>query len=165
MILGISGFWFFWPKNGRFVTHTFSPEKCWNPYFIVFWGRVFWAKVSKKEILDTRPKQEHFGSQLKNSFLSISWFLLFFWGGRFFVGQVRWPEGPPHLALNPLFVFFCSFLNGHLTWPKTLLICFSRGFLLFFVSLTFLCFNRKALLFALKRSFFVYFWVSPFVSP
>ena len=31
----------------------------------------------------------------------------FFFGG--FKGQVRWPEGPPHLALNPpyfLFVFF-----------------------------------------------------------
>ena len=32
---------------------------------------------------------------------------LFFFGG--FKGQVRWPEGPPHLALNPpyLFCFFC----------------------------------------------------------
>ena len=37
-------------------------------------------------------------------------FFCFFFGG--FKGQVRWPEGPPHLALNPpylLFVFFCSF--------------------------------------------------------
>ena len=35
-------------------------------------------------------------------------FLLFFFGG--FKGQVRWPKGPPHLALNPpflVFVFFC----------------------------------------------------------
>ena len=33
-------------------------------------------------------------------------FSLLFWG---FKGQVRWPKGPPHLALNPpyLFVFFC----------------------------------------------------------
>ena len=38
---------------------------------------------------------------------------LFFFGG--LKGQVRWPKGPPHLALNPpyfLFVFFgfCFFL-------------------------------------------------------
>ena len=31
-----------------------------------------------------------------------------FWGG--FKGQVRWPEGPPHLALNPPFSLFCLFL-------------------------------------------------------
>ena len=33
-------------------------------------------------------------------------FVLVFFGG--FKGQVRWPKGPPHLALNPpFFVFFC----------------------------------------------------------
>ena len=33
-------------------------------------------------------------------------FCLFFFGG--FKGQVRWPNGPPHLALNPpyLFIYF-----------------------------------------------------------
>ena len=40
------------------------------------------------------------------------WFVFsfFFWG---FKGQVRWPEGPPHLALNPPFWFylFFSFLS------------------------------------------------------
>ena len=31
---------------------------------------------------------------------------LFLFGG--FKGQVKWPKGPPHLALNPLyFLFFC----------------------------------------------------------
>ena len=39
-------------------------------------------------------------------------FVLFFFGG--FKGQVRWPKGPPHLALNPpyflFFVGFCFFL-------------------------------------------------------
>ena len=60
----------------------------------------------------------------------------------FFKGQVRWPKGPPHLALNPpyfcfvffllggggcLFFVFCFCLEGlrvrwggskgHLTWP------------------------------------------------
>ena len=33
-------------------------------------------------------------------------FFIFFGG---FKGQVRWPKGPPHLALNPPYVFF-SFL-------------------------------------------------------
>ena len=72
-------------------------------------------------------------------------FFVCFFGG--FKGQVRWPFGPPHLALNPpyfifwvFFVFcfsfvfffvFCCFLfvffeglrvrwggpKGHLTWP------------------------------------------------
>ena len=32
-------------------------------------------------------------------------FLFLFFGG--FKGQVRWPEGPPHLALNPPYLFFC----------------------------------------------------------
>ena len=64
---------------------------------------------------------------------------LFFFGG--FKGHVRWPEGPPHLALNPpyficfcffcfplfcfifclFFVFFCLFFGGfkgQVRWPK-----------------------------------------------
>ena len=41
-------------------------------------------------------------------------FVLSFLGGgglTFFVFQVRWPEGPPHLALNPpyLVILFCLF--------------------------------------------------------
>ena len=43
-------------------------------------------------------------------------FLVFFGG---FKGQVRWPEGPPHLALNPPYSF----------------IYFSFSFCLFFLSL------------------------------
>ena len=36
-------------------------------------------------------------------------FLFFFMEG--FKGQVRWPEGPPRLALNPpFFVFFVCFV-------------------------------------------------------
>ena len=41
-----------------------------------------------------------------------SCFLLFFGG---FKGQVRWPKGPPHLAVNPphfLFFCFCFCLEG-----------------------------------------------------
>ena len=40
----------------------------------------------------------------------VCFFVLCFFGG--FKGQVRWPKGPPHLALNPpyLFVVFVCFL-------------------------------------------------------
>ena len=44
-------------------------------------------------------------------FFFVVWFFLFcFFGG--FKGQVRWPEGPPHLALNPpyLYIFVVSFV-------------------------------------------------------
>ena len=34
-------------------------------------------------------------------------FFLFFGG---FKGQVRWPKGPPHLALNPPYYIFCFVL-------------------------------------------------------
>ena len=52
-----------------------------------------------------------------------SFLCLFFGGGGFvffvsvffggFKGQVRWPKGPPHLALNPpyFFVFFYLFFS------------------------------------------------------
>ena len=41
-------------------------------------------------------------------------FLFFFWGGGVlffggFKGQVRWPKGPPHLALNPPYFFVFVF--------------------------------------------------------
>ena len=73
-------------------------------------------------------------SMLLFLFLLFFFFVFFcFFGGMFFVfwggfkGQVRWPKGPPHLALNPpyfLFLFFfeglrvrCGGPKGHLTWP------------------------------------------------
>ena len=38
--------------------------------------------------------------------LVLFFFIVLFFGG--FKGQVRWPKGPPHLALNPpYFYFFC----------------------------------------------------------
>ena len=57
-------------------------------------------------------------------FFVVLFFVCFvFFGG--FKGQVRWPEGPPHLALNPpYFICFVFFF------------CF---FLFFFVSLLFFC--------------------------
>ena len=56
-----------------------------------------------------------------------------FFGG--FKGQVRWPKGPPHLALNPPYFLFV--------------------FLLFFSCFCFFVFlkNRKKLVFPLKRAF------------
>ena len=69
-------------------------------------------------------------------FVFLVFFLCFFGGCK---GQVRWPEGPPHLALNPPYLFFLFFWffvlfffvvvcfggfkgqvrwpEGHLTWP------------------------------------------------
>ena len=42
-------------------------------------------------------------------FFFVFCFLFFvFWGG--FKGQVRWPEGPPHLALNPPYLFLFCFV-------------------------------------------------------
>ena len=62
-------------------------------------------------------------------FVFFCFFFVLFFGG--FKGQVRWPKGPPHLALNPpyffVFVFCVVFFGfvfleglrgkGHLTWP------------------------------------------------
>ena len=62
---------------------------------------------------------------------------------------MRWPSGPPHLALNPPYLFV----------------------VLLFIFVFFLCFpffasNRKKNkpVFPLKKGIFVYFSVSPFVS-
>ena len=76
-------------------------------------------------------------------FVFCFFFLILFFGG--FKGQVRWPKGPPHLALNPPYFFFFLF--------------FFFGFLLF----VFLK-NRKTV-FPLKKGIFVvHSSVFPFVS-
>ena len=69
-------------------------------------------------------------------------FLFVFFGG--FKGQVRWPKGPPHLALNPPY-----------------LICFCFVWFLFFV--LFFCFlvfasSWKTLFSPPKKGIFVYFF-------
>ena len=61
----------------------------------------------------------------------VSCFVFFFWGGAGFKGQVRRPEGAPHLALDPPDCFFMSvvFLSvlflggfkGQVRWPEGLL--------------------------------------------
>ena len=153
--------WVFLSKNGRFVTHNFFPKKIgWNPYFYSVFGctfsgprcqkkAIFGYPVKKKKILTDNWKALFWYF----SVFSFSFFVLFFLGFFcvvfcfvfffcFFVfcffggfkGQVRWPKGPPHLALNPpyffvfvfllFFVFFLEGLRvrwggpkGHLTWP------------------------------------------------
>ena len=72
------------------------------------------------------------------------WFFCCFFGG--FKGQVRWPEGPPHLALNPpylffLFVFFWFSFFFLVHFLSLFLIekpCFppKKGHLLFFLSVS-----------------------------
>ena len=59
--------------------------------------------------------------------------LVFFLGGR---GQVRWPKGPPHLAINPPYLFV---------------------FVFFLFLLSFLCFIIESPVFAPKKAIFVYF--------
>ena len=73
-------------------------------------------------------------------FFFVLFFCWFFFGG--FKGQVRWPEGPPHLALNPPYLFF--FL----------------GFLFLF-----LFFIQKNLVFPLEKGIFCLFSVFLFLSP
>ena len=111
-------------------------------------------------------------------------FFVFFWG---FKGQVRWPEEPPHLALNPpsvlvfffCFVFFCFVwrVKGQVRWPKgpphltlnppylfLLLFCFV--FCFWFFGFVFWLFNTKKPCFPpLKRAFFVYFQCFSFFPP
>ena len=64
MIFGISGFGFFWSKNGRFVTHNFfkKKKKVETPIFIVFGGCAFSGpSCQKRQFLDTPPKKRKFG--------------------------------------------------------------------------------------------------------
>ena len=107
----------FWPKNGGFVTQIcFLKMGCWNPFFkVFFWGRTFWTKLSKKWNFGTPPKNRKFWLVAERLVFGISWFFFLFFPLFFFFlffvavfiffwrvkGQVRWPKGPPHLALNP----------------------------------------------------------------
>ena len=71
-------------------------------------------------------------------------FLLFvFWGG--FTGQVRWPKGPPHLALIPPYFFlFFVFVFFFFVFPSLFLI--------------------EEMLSPIKKGIFVHYSVFPFVS-
>ena len=149
MITGISGFDFLLAKNGRFVTQNCSPKQrvAETPIFIVLFGCALFGQVVKKGNFGHPPKKRKKWLITEKLFfwyfcvfvffVFVFFFFLFcyscaFFGG--FKGQVRWPEGPPHLALNPPYLFFVSsfFLlgffvleglrvrwggpKGHLTW-------------------------------------------------
>ena len=148
---------FFGPKMAvSWRITVFQKLVCWNPYFYSVLGvRAFWAKLSKKAIFGHPPKKRKFWLITEKpffgyfcdflvfvSFLGFFLFVFFLFyvflflfcfllGG--FKGQVRWPEGPPHLALNRpylLFVFvvlvvFCCFVfvffggfKGQVRWPE-----------------------------------------------
>ena len=191
-------------------THLLSkkrgPE---TPIFIVFFVcALFGPRCQKREILKSHPKKKkiftdnwkaHFWVFFVFSCFFFFFFLfcffvcfvlfLFFFGG--FKGHVRWPEGPPHLALNPpylffvlflfcfFFLFFCCFFGGfkgQVRWPEgpphlalnppyLFFFLFSFFVFFFFASFPFFVLNRKNLFFPLKRAFFGLFSMFPFLSP
>ena len=148
-----------WPFcDAYLLSKKKGPE---TPFYSVFGVSAFWAKVSKKGNFEKPPKKRKIGLITEKLFLGI-FFVLFFFGGAsffpvflfvFFVffgvffggfkGQVRWPEGPPHLALNPPFLFLLFFV----------LFCF------------FWFFNTKKTLFFLRKGHFCLFSVFLFLSP
>ena len=122
-------------------------QKCLaeTPMFIVFLGaRLFRSSCQKREFLDTHQKRKMtdnwkaFWGILVVFFFPFFLFCLFFAFFCYcflgFKGQMRWPEGPPHLALNPPFV-----------------IC-----LFFWFSFSFFAFNKKTCFAPTKRLFFFF---------
>ena len=145
MIIGISGVGCFCPKMAVSwrITVFFPTMPCWNPCFYCVLGcALSGPSCQKKRILGHPPENRKFWLIIEKLFFwyfcvflhflhLFFFFLLFFVGFVFFVlflggfkGQVRWPEWPPHLALNPrscfvcfvffCFVFFCFFFVGFL---------------------------------------------------
>ena len=124
----------FWSKMAVLWRISVFQNKGLKPLFYSVLGvSAFWAKVSKKGNFEKPPKKWKIWL-IKLNWKAIFWYFRCFWGGLlfscfflfplFFVfllvffwgfkGQVRWPEGPPHLALNPpclflLFLLFCFF--------------------------------------------------------
>ena len=138
----IWNFWIcFFPKMAvSWRRSVFQTLVCWNPYFYSVLGcALFGPSCQKREFLDPLPKKTCLIDSWKALFFGIFGFV-FFWfffcfffvficfcflfGG--FKGQMRWPQGPHHLALNPPYLF-CFILRGsrvrwggpkgHLTWP------------------------------------------------
>ena len=110
MITGISGFVVL-VQNGCFVTvNCFGFLACWNPYFIVFGGVRVLGQVVKNVFGD---KTKHRKVWLTTEKLILGVLFVFLFLKVFFLvgfkGQVRWPEEPTSLALNPphfLHLFF-----------------------------------------------------------
>ena len=124
MITGYSGFGIFVQKLPfRDAYFFFKKNTLLKPLFLqLFLVHVFWPSCQKREILDTHRRKEKKTDNWKALFLVFCvffvlfflsffafCFLLFFCG---FKGQVRWPFGPPHLALNPPYLVFYLFFFG-----------------------------------------------------
>ena len=144
---------FFGPKMAvSWRITSFQKKIAWNPYFYSVFGCAFSGpRCQKRQFLDTLSKKKRkfwliteklfFGIFVFFTFSFLVFlfvlffvvflfclfcfvFVLFLFGG--FKGQVRWPKGPPHLALNPpyffVFVFFCFVFfggfKGQVRWPK-----------------------------------------------
>ena len=184
MITGISGFGFFGPKMAVSWRICFLQKKfAETPIFIVFLGCAlfgpscqkgkFWTPTQKRKKLTDNWKAHFWVFFGFSCFFFFFFFFVFFcmfccflcfFGG--FKGHVRWPEGPPHLALNPPYLFFLfvlfffgfflvPFLSlGHLIGPKTLFFLFVKKF---FLS-AFLFFIFECLPFFLHSLF----WPPPF---
>ena len=129
MITGISGFVFCCRKMAV-SWRTSVLKKCFaeTPNFIVFFGcTLFWPSCPKGKLWTPTKKKRLIIEKLFFVFLCFLLFFplvffCFFFGG--FKGRVRWPEGPPHLALNPpcLFFFCLIFLGGGGSFLSLLLI-------------------------------------------
>ena len=175
-----------------------------------FGGALFWPSCQKREILETHQKKKKILTDNWKALFLVLWcffcfssfvffFCLFFCFGFFFFlvfcffggfkGQVRWPEGPPHLALNPPYFFsvsfFCFFsfcfvflfwrFKDQVRWPKgpphLALNPPNLFFFLFFLvcccSFPFfaLSYTKKNLVFPPKKGSFVYFLCFSFFLP
>ena len=127
--------WIFWSKSGRFVTvNCFGFLGLLQPLFLWCFG-----PSCQKCFLDKTKKTLKISSGMLSfsCFLSCFSFFFCFCFLRGFKGQMKWPVGPPHLALNPPYLFWFFFFGGlrvrwggpkgHLTWPYTihiLCVCF-----------------------------------------
>ena len=167
---------------------------------MVFLGAHFLGQVVKRgKSLDTHQKRRNWMITEKlifgYFFVCVCVFFLFFafccfsgfLGGRGFKGQVRWPRGPPHLALNPpsffafsfagLFVFFGGFSlslllseklwfppnKGHFCLFLSVSLCFSWAFFgLPLVQFLFLCLSLVLFFLSSFLSFSFCFLLVPF---
>ena len=109
-ITGISGLFLFFPKMAvSWRISVFQKLACWNPYCYSVLGYAFFGPSCQKRKFWTPPNREWLITE--NSFFCFV-FCLFFVG--VLKGQVRWPKGPPHLALHLPYFFVFSlvlFLN------------------------------------------------------
>ena len=106
-------FWpkLFWPKQCKprsTIKIGVSAEIAQNQKWHLFFGKgVFFDMVEKLGFANCVFEKLCFFLVFLFFFL-FCFFLFVFLGG--LKGQVRWPKGPPHMALNPPFFVVCLFL-------------------------------------------------------